>query len=416
MILDDDDSLWPEHTTCLWHQDTGCLESELGIPEAHGVGHIEISKVVPTYKWIKKPHCTWLDECVVQALKRASEGFGNTFRIGEGVAKRLPLIWSLKPSAYFLAIREFSLEVQSVCLCALSFPFLSVICIISGIWMTLPHVSVGWHFINPLLSVTVSSLIPGSHYLHTVFVLYYPGLLLHLLYFHTVYYCLYMSYCLQHCLLSSQVLSVSTSPLLLGRPSFPSGVVKPLSNLIWILLFLTEMFCFLHYTLLLLLLLPPLPPFFPSCLSVSRRRGDSKSPRCKPIRLGESTRQSGRGFLIRIYLRNSAKQSLTCFHRPALFLLHHLLHLHHYCCMTSLGNTLLCQFVHFLLWFCFLGGLWRLWYTEIPVCSCRSFSQIPPCTLLPSGLTGTENYPIYPPPPFTILGVPNQGPRGRSQT
>lgn len=132
------------------------------------------------------------------------------------------------------------------------------------------------------------------------------------------------------CLLCSRLLSGSSS-LLLDRPSFPSGINKLLSNPIFSLQPCTALLLFLLLLcLLLLLLLPPLP----SCLSVSRRRGDSKSPRRKPIRLGESARQSGRGFLIWIYLRNSAKQSLTCFQRPALFLIHHLhlllLHRHHH--------------------------------------------------------------------------------------
>lgn len=102
------------------------------------------------------------------------------------------------------------------------------------------------------------------------------------------------------------------------------------------------------------------PPssFSPHCLSVSQQRGDSKSPRRKPIRLRESAGQSGTGFLIWIYLRDSAEQSLTCLRRPALIRLLH--HLHRCRCASTLTSAALYQFACFPLWFYFRRGMWRL--------------------------------------------------------
>lgn len=52
------------------------------------------------------------------------------------------------------------------------------------------------------------------------------------------------------------------------------------------------MWCCSTHSSSALLLFPP-PPFSSFCLSVSRHGGDSKSPRRKPICLGESARQNG---------------------------------------------------------------------------------------------------------------------------
>lgn len=168
--------------------------------------------------------------------------------------------------------------------------------------------------------------------------------------------------------------------------------------------------------LLLIFLFSFMPSSFPSCLSVNRQRGDSKSPHRKLIHLRESARQGGRGFLIWIYLRISAKQSLTCFHHPTLFLLHHH-HLHRCGCMTRVWKPPLCQFVRFPLWFCFRWGLWRLWYTEIPVSSWRSFSQIPPLTSSPYPLVSPEQkitpFTLLPPPPPPPFGCPKSVPLGQ---
>lgn len=160
--------------------------------------------------------------------------------------------------------------------------------------------------------------------------------------------------------------------------------------------------------------------FLPSCLSVSRRRGDSKSPRRKPIRLGESARQSGRGFLIWIYLRKLSQTKPHLFSPPCLVPPpppHPQPHPPHpqpppppsAHTDSEIHFVSLCFFP---LWFCFRRGLWKLWYTEIPVSSCFPNTSTLPLSSSSSWSHRNRKLPLLP-SSLLHFGCPKPGPPGQ---